>query len=80
MKNNRSLSIGLMAGLVLGLLAAFAINSAVGYGQKPTRRYINLPNRNVNAPFSDGVLVGNTLYLAGRLGIDPKTNQIPNDI
>ncbi len=33
----------------------------------------------MTAPFSDGVKVGNTLYLAGRLGIDPKTNKIPDD-
>ncbi len=27
------------------------------------RRHINLPNRPIEAPFSDAVLVGNTLYL-----------------
>jgi len=27
----------------------------------------------VQAPFSDAILAGNTLYLAGRIGIDPKT-------
>jgi len=30
-------------------------------------------------PFSDGVLVGNTLYVAGHIGIDPKTGQAPAD-
>jgi 2-iminobutanoate/2-iminopropanoate deaminase len=44
------------------------------------RQYINLPNRAVQAPFSDGVLVGNTLYLAGRIGIDPKTGQPPDSL
>ena len=44
------------------------------------RRYINLPNRVVQAPFSDGVLVGNTLYLAGRIGVDFKTGKPPEDI
>lgn len=28
-------------------------------------------------PFSDAVLVGNMLYLAGHLGLDPKTGQAP---
>jgi 2-iminobutanoate/2-iminopropanoate deaminase len=28
-------------------------------------------------PFSDGVLVGNTLYIAGHLGLDMKTGQPP---
>jgi 2-iminobutanoate/2-iminopropanoate deaminase len=80
MKNNRSLSVGLVAGLVVGLLTAFAINSAVSYGQKSSRRNINLPGKNAALPFTDGVMVGNTLYLAGRLGTDPKTNQIPADV
>lgn len=43
------------------------------------RRYINLP-KVVQAPFSDGVLVGNTLYIAGRIGIDPKTGKPPDDL
>ncbi len=44
------------------------------------RRAINLPSRPVQAPFSDGVLVGDTLYLAGRIGIDPKTGKPPEDL
>jgi reactive intermediate/imine deaminase len=30
-------------------------------------------------PFSDAVLVGNTLYIAGHIGTDPKTGQVPAD-
>jgi len=45
-----------------------------------SRRYINLPSRPVQAPFSDGVLVDNTLYLAGRIGIDPKTGKPPDSL
>ena len=30
-------------------------------------------------PFSDGVLVGNTLYVAGHIGLDAKTGQPPAD-
>lgn len=30
-------------------------------------------------PFSDGVLVGNTLYIAGHIGLDSKTGQAPAD-
>ncbi|MDQ3013634.1 MAG: RidA family protein [Acidobacteriota bacterium] len=70
----------LIIGILIGLSFAAAASYGTSYGKGPSRRYINLPNRNVQAPFSDGVLVGNTLYLAGRLGIDPKTNQIPSDI
>ncbi|MBI4430015.1 MAG: RidA family protein [Ignavibacteriales bacterium] len=46
------------------------------------RRYLNIP-RSVTAtqlPFSDAVLVGNTLYLSGRLGVDQKTGIPPADI
>ncbi len=44
------------------------------------RRHINLPGRKSALPFSDAVLVGDTLYLAGRLGIDPVTGRAPTDV
>jgi reactive intermediate/imine deaminase len=75
MKNYRMLFIGLSCGLLIGL----CLGGMAAYSQGGGRRIINLPNRNVNAPFSDGVMVGNTLYLAGRLGIDRQTNQVPTD-
>lgn len=63
------------AGILVGLAAGAYATHAAG----PARRIINLPGRAVQAPFSDGVLVGDTLYLAGRLGLDPKTRQPPQD-
>lgn len=45
----------------------------------PERRAVTLPGRAVQAPFSDGVLVGDTFYLAGRLGLDPATGKPPDD-
>ena len=39
-----------------------------------------LPSRTDTLPFSDGVLVGDTLYLAGRIGIDPQTGKPPEDV
>ena len=45
-----------------------------------SRRYINLPNRSPGLPFSDGVLVGDTLYMSGRIGIDPATGEAPETI
>jgi 2-iminobutanoate/2-iminopropanoate deaminase len=47
-------------------------------GSQSARRYVNLP-KVVQAPFSDGVLAGNTLYIAGRLGLDPN-GKVPEDI
>ena len=60
-------------------LALILCLSVSAFAQAPKKRYINLPNRNVNAPFSDAVLVGDTLYIAGRLGLDPKTGKVPDD-
>jgi enamine deaminase RidA (YjgF/YER057c/UK114 family) len=44
------------------------------------RRHINLPSRPAHLPFSDAVLVGDTLYLSGRIGIDPVTGHAPADV
>ena len=66
---------------VLCMLAAAPIlaQTAPKEGSQPARRYVNLP-KVVQAPFSDGVLVGNTLYIAGRLGLDAKTGKLPDDV
>ena len=45
-----------------------------------TRQYINLPGHPSGLPFSDAVLVNDTLYLAGRLGIDPATGLAATNI
>jgi enamine deaminase RidA (YjgF/YER057c/UK114 family) len=44
------------------------------------RRIINLPKRLPGLPFSDAVLVGNTLYISGRIGIDLSTGEAPESI
>lgn len=43
-------------------------------------RHIVLPSRKDQLPFSDAVLAGNTLYLAGRIGVDPQTGKPPEDV
>jgi 2-iminobutanoate/2-iminopropanoate deaminase len=47
---------------------------------KTIRRYINLSSRKAPLPFSDAVRVGDTLYLSGRIGIDPATGVAPDDV
>jgi 2-iminobutanoate/2-iminopropanoate deaminase len=47
---------------------------------KTTRRYVNLPGRKAPLPFSDAVRAGDTLYLSGRIGIDPVTGVAPDDV
>src|SRR5580765_1268624 len=69
----------------LGLaLAVAGILTVSGASSKPspqaTRKVIKLAGGPVQAPFSDAILVGNTLYMAGRIGIDPKTGKVPEKI
>jgi len=45
-----------------------------------TRQAINLSDRPPSLPFNDAILVGDTLYLSGRIGIDPVTGQAPADV
>jgi enamine deaminase RidA (YjgF/YER057c/UK114 family) len=45
-----------------------------------TRQVINLSDRPPSLPFNDAILVGDTLYLSGRIGIDPVTGQAPADV
>ena len=50
-----------------------------GSAQKIERRYINV-DRRANAPYSQAVLAGNTLYLSGRTALDPKTGKVPAEL
>jgi 2-iminobutanoate/2-iminopropanoate deaminase len=63
--------------LCLALILSLSVSA---FAQSTKKRHINLPNRNVNAPFSDAVLVGDTLYIAGRIGLDAKTGKVPADV
>lgn len=63
-----------ITGLVLGGVVVGGLESV---SAQPERRAINLPGRTTQAPFSDAVLAGDTLYLSGRLGMDPETGQPP---
>jgi 2-iminobutanoate/2-iminopropanoate deaminase len=48
--------------------------------EEAKRTNINLQkDQAVSPPFSDAVLVGKTLYISGRLGLDPKTRKPPAD-
>lgn len=53
----------------------FALSSA---GENSDRRHIvSKQTAGLKLPFSDGVLVGDTLYIAGHIGLDPKTGKPP---
>lgn len=42
-------------------------------------RWLNLPDRTDGLPFTHAVVAGETIYLAGTLGLDPKTRLPPKD-
>lgn len=76
-----------MKGKSLSLLIGFVLGAAlVGTAQNlPVRRHFKASNPSLEkqglpVPYSDAVLVGNTLYIAGRTGIDPKSGAIPQDV
>jgi reactive intermediate/imine deaminase len=69
-----------VAFLVLAAAALFSVRGALSQApSQPARRAIHLPDANPQLPFSDGVLAGNTLYLAGRIGLD-KSGKAPADV
>ena len=75
---NRRMGLLAVVLAVAGVLIVHEASSQVT--MQPTRKVIKLAGGPVSAPFSDGILTGNTLYLAGRIGVDPKTGKVPDKI
>jgi 2-iminobutanoate/2-iminopropanoate deaminase len=75
---NRRMGFVAVALLAGGILTASGVSSQVT--MQPTRKVIKLAGGPVAAPFSDAILSGNTLYLAGRIGLDPKTGKVPEKV
>jgi 2-iminobutanoate/2-iminopropanoate deaminase len=66
--------------LVLAAAGLITVRGAFSQApSQPSRRAIHLPDANPQLPFSDGILTGNTLYLAGRIGLD-KSGKAPAEI
>ena len=65
--------------LLLISIVLICIVSALAKPAPVEKRHIKLSTTRAEAPFSDGVLAGDTLYLAGRLGTDPATGKIAED-
>ena len=69
--------------IIITLCCLMFAGSLVSFSQAPSasqRSAVHLPGTNPQLPFSDGILTGNTLYLAGRIGLDPKNGQAPADV
>lgn len=69
------------AAVLLIAAAFFAAHGAFSQADAQSkRRVINLPDRSPQAPFSNAILVGDTLYMSGNIGLDPKTGKAPEKI
>jgi|SRR4051812_22470817 2-iminobutanoate/2-iminopropanoate deaminase len=64
---------------VVALLGSLTLVAVLCGASPPSRKYLPAARTDAAAPppFSEGVLVGNTLYLAGHIGRDPKTGKTP---
>jgi 2-iminobutanoate/2-iminopropanoate deaminase len=62
--------------ILVGLLFA----SAFSFSDNAGHRFIVLPTRPPDLPFSNAVLAGNTLYIAGAIGLEPETRNPPADL
>jgi len=70
--------------VLVSVLAIFGFATARGlFSQSevsPKRQAINLPTRSPQAAYSNAILVGDTLYVAGNIGLDPRTGKAPAKI
>jgi len=79
-RENMNRRIGFLA-MVLAVGGILTVNGAFSQvTMQPARKAIKLGELSSQLPFSDGILSGNTLYLAGRLGLDPKSGKTPEKI
>ncbi|AUC15290.1 hypothetical protein BTO06_09125 [Tenacibaculum sp. SZ-18] len=69
---------------ILSLVAILFLSSCTNTDQQKIKKeekdlifHSSKLKRKKNAPFSDAVEVGNTLYLAGQVGINPITGKLP---
>jgi 2-iminobutanoate/2-iminopropanoate deaminase len=59
------------------MLVTFAIVVPTATAQ---RQFINTPGMHPQGlPFSDAVQIGDTLYLSGNIGLDPRTEKVSDD-
>ena len=66
--------------LVIATLCMALISLTMAQNSRTERRTFQLPEMAaMNLPFSDAVLVGNTLYLSGNGGLDLATMSAPED-
>jgi 2-iminobutanoate/2-iminopropanoate deaminase len=67
-----------LAGSWIGIRATPSVSGDQAGAQSRNTRRVIRPEKapNTGLPFSPGILVGNTLYIAGHLGRDPVTSKL----
>jgi len=73
----RILSVAIMSVVLLAGLGVLWVEDSRGASE---HKFMRLPDRTDSNPYSNAVLVGDTLYLAGDIGIDPDTGAPPPKI
>jgi 2-iminobutanoate/2-iminopropanoate deaminase len=65
-------------GLALGIAGTLMVARPESASAQSSSRRVIRPERapNTGLPYSSGIMVGNTLYVAGHLGRDPVTSQL----
>ncbi len=65
---------------VLGLSTVFTVRGVFSQGDTQSKRRAINPGAPSQLPFSKAVQAGDTLYLSGSIGLDPKTGKAPEKI
>ena len=67
-----------ITGLAFGIAGMVIVHQPETVSAQTSSRRVIRPERapNTGLPFSAGIMVGNTLYIAGHLGRDPVTSQL----
>src|SRR2546430_211702 len=61
------------------LVMLFTVPLLCAAQAKPARKYVK-PEGTTPRPFNEAVIVGDTMYVAGHIGLDPKTGKPPADV
>lgn len=61
------------------IFGALLLAAAFSFSDNTGHRFVNLPTKPANLPFSNAVLAGNTLYIAGSIGVDAN-RKVPDDL
>jgi 2-iminobutanoate/2-iminopropanoate deaminase len=71
---HRSITFCAAAALVF---ASFSAGALLAKGKGLQR--LNLPGRSDTRPYTHTIVAGETIYIAGSIGVDPETGRVPED-